>query len=106
MVTVYVTAPIDEAQSIAATLVEERLAACVNRVPCRSTYRWDGAIHTDDEEILLIKTTAERYPALVDRVTAVHPHEVPCIERFDETDVHLPFAAWRERAVDDEPAVE
>lgn len=99
MTTVYATAPAEAAESIASTLVEERLAACVNRVPCRSTYRWEGTIHTDDESILLIKTTADRYPELVDRLSDLHPHDVPCIERFDEADVHPPFAAWRADAV-------
>lgn len=106
MTTVYATAPAEDAQSIAATLVEERLAACVNRVPCRSTYRWEGTVHTDDEAILVIKTTAARYPELVERITAVHPHDVPCIERFDENDVHPPFAAWCAEAVGEESAPE
>lgn len=99
MATVYVTAPAEAAESIATTLVEERLAACVNRVPCRSTYRWEGTVRTEDEVILLIKTTADRYPELVERIPDVHPHDVPCIERFDEDDVHPPFAAWRAAAV-------
>jgi periplasmic divalent cation tolerance protein len=84
MPTAYVTAPPDAADELVRTLVEERLAACVNRVPCRSTYRWEGEVHDDEEEILLAKTTDETYPALVERVEALHPYEVPCIERFEE----------------------
>jgi len=100
MPTVFVTAPPDAAVSIAETLVDERLAACVNRLPCRSTYRWEGDVRTDDEEILVIKTTAERYDALADRIDACHPYDVPCIERFDEDQVHPPYRAWCESAVD------
>jgi periplasmic divalent cation tolerance protein len=98
--TVYVTAPTDAAAAIARTLVEERLAACVNRVPCESTYRWEGTVQDDREEILLAKTTADGYADLVARVEALHPYDVPCIERFDEADALPAFAAWRTDAVE------
>lgn len=94
MPTAYITAPSDAAPSLARTLVEERLAACVNRVPCTSTYRWNGEIIEDEEVILLAKTTDERYPDLVSRVEAEHPYDVPCIERFDEEDVLPAFSEW------------
>lgn len=94
MPTAYITAPSDAAPSLARTLVEERLAACVNRLPCTSTYRWNGEIIEDEEVILLAKTTDERYPDLVSRVEAEHPYEVPCIERFDEEDVLPAFSEW------------
>jgi periplasmic divalent cation tolerance protein len=106
--TVYVTVPRDAAAALARRLVDERLAACVNRVDCASVYRWEGAVHEDDEAILLAKTSADRYDALVDRVRELHPHEVPCVERFDEADVLSAFATWRDEAVavdrDDSPA--
>jgi periplasmic divalent cation tolerance protein len=94
MPTVYVTAPPDAAEEIATTLVEERLAACVNSVACESVYRWDGEIHEDDEVILLAKTTDDRYPELCERVLEVHPHDVPCIERFDESDALEAVDQW------------
>lgn len=100
MPTVYVTAPPDAAGELATTLVDERLAACVNRVPCRSTYRWEDAVHEDDEEILYVKTTPEQYPALRDRIEELHPHDVPCIERFDEADVLPSYLSWRDDAVE------
>ncbi|SEO82415.1 divalent cation tolerance protein [Halogranum amylolyticum] len=99
MVTAYVTAPPDEAERIARTLVEERLAACVNRVACESVYRWEGEIHDDEETLLLAKTTDERYDDLKRRVVELHPYDVPCVERFEERDVHEPFATWRDEAV-------
>jgi periplasmic divalent cation tolerance protein len=94
--TAYVTAPPDAAGEIARTVVEERLAACVNRVRCESTYRWEGEVVDDDEVILLVKTTDERYDDLVARVVDCHPHDVPCVERFDETDVLDEFGSWIE----------
>ncbi len=101
MPTVYITAPVDSAERLAESLVEERLAACVNRFPCQSTYRWQGSVHDDEEVILLAKTTDERYDDLVTYLEAEHPYDVPCIERFDETDVLDAFADWRAESVDD-----
>jgi periplasmic divalent cation tolerance protein len=82
MPTAYVTAPESAAAELSETLVDERLAACVNAVDCQSTYRWEGEVETDAEAILFIKTTAEGYDRLVDRIKELHPYEVPCIERF------------------------
>jgi periplasmic divalent cation tolerance protein len=68
----------DTAALLARTLVEERLAACVNRIDgVSSTYRWNGGIEEDSEHLLLIKTTTRRYTALQDRITELHPYEVP-----------------------------
>jgi len=94
MPTAYVTAPQSAASELAETLVEERLAACVNRLDCQSTYRWEGEVVTDDETILLIKTTDEGYDRLESRIEALHPYDVPCIERFDETELLACFGEW------------
>lgn len=59
------------AVDIATTLVEEQLAACVNRVPCQSVYRWEGEIHEDDEIILLVKTTADELQAATVEISSV-----------------------------------
>jgi periplasmic divalent cation tolerance protein len=82
--------------------VDARLAACVNVVDCTSTYRWDDAVHEDAESVLFVKTTADRYLELADRLVAWHPHDVPCVERLDADDAHGPFAAWCADAVADE----
>lgn len=66
------------ATRIADALVGERLAACVSVLPgMRSTYRWQGAVERADEVLLLIKTAAERVPALSARIVALHPYELP-----------------------------
>jgi uncharacterized protein involved in tolerance to divalent cations len=66
----------------------------------QSIYRWNDGIERDEEAILLAKTTADRYEALRSRVVELHPHEVPCVERFDEADVLEGFATWRADAVE------
>jgi len=66
------------ADTLAARLIEENLAACVNILaPCSSVYRWQGVVETAAEVPLLIKTTRARYPALEAAVQAIHPYEVP-----------------------------
>ena len=66
------------ADRLADSLIEQRLAACVNILaPCRSVYRWKGAVQHDEEHPMLIKTTAERYPALEAAIRAMHPYELP-----------------------------
>lgn len=68
----------DIAERIASALVEERLAACVNILPgLRSVYRWQGQVEAVDEVLLLVKTSAEAWPALQDRLRELHPHELP-----------------------------
>lgn len=68
----------ETAAKIAHALVEERLAACVNRLSgIQSTYRWQGQIHDDAEVLLLIKTTRECFESLRARLVELHPYEVP-----------------------------
>lgn len=68
----------DTAQKIARSLVERKLAACVNILaPCQSIYNWQGAVEDSSEIPLLIKTTAARYGALEAAISAMHPYELP-----------------------------
>ena len=66
------------AEKLADMLIAERLAACVNILaPCRSVYRWKGAVQHDEEHPMLIKTTQARYAALEQALRAGHPYELP-----------------------------
>ena len=66
------------AERLAETLIEKRVAACVNILaPCRSVYRWKGAVQHDEEHPMLIKTTTEAYSALEAAIRAGHPYELP-----------------------------
>jgi periplasmic divalent cation tolerance protein len=83
------------AQRLADALVNEALAACVNRVPgIQSTYRWQGKVITDGEELLLIKTTAERFDALKTRVLALHPYDLPEVIAVPVELAHAPYLDW------------
>lgn len=93
---VLITAP-DEAAGlrIARTLVEERLAACVNVVAhVRSVFRWDGKVQEDAEVLLVGKTTAERAPDLEARVRAIHPYAVPEVLFLSIEGGSAPYLAW------------
>jgi periplasmic divalent cation tolerance protein len=66
------------ARSLAAALVEQRLAACVNILPAvQSIYRWQGVIEQASEITLLIKSTQARYRELQEAIVRLHPYDVP-----------------------------
>lgn len=66
------------AESLATALLDQRLAACVSRLPgLRSWYRWEGRVIRDDEILLLIKSRADCYPALEAAILEAHDYEVP-----------------------------
>ncbi len=66
------------AEKLADALIEKRVAACVNILaPCRSVYRWEGAVQHDEEHPVLIKSTRAAYPALEAQIRALHPYELP-----------------------------
>jgi periplasmic divalent cation tolerance protein len=78
LILVLTTAPEEEAETIARTLVEEHLAACVNvHSPMTSLYWWKGKIERDTESQVVIKTTRNRLEALANRLTELHPYELP-----------------------------
>jgi len=77
-----------EAGRIAKTLVEQRLAACVNvpAAPVHSIYRWKHKVETAREWLLVIKSTQRRFPALRAEIARLHSYEVPEV-------IALPIAA-------------
>lgn len=99
MPTFYVTAPTDAAQSLARGIVENRVAACVNIVECESVYWWGDKVTSDGECILFIKTSSEGASRVAEYVEDNHPHDVPCIERFEEDGILYAFAEWRDDVV-------
>lgn len=89
----------EAAESMARALVEDSLAACVNVAPgLRSIYRWNGSLQSDEEVVMLIKTTGDRFPALRDRLVAMHPYEVPEVVALPIVDGHDAYLRWIESA--------
>lgn len=96
----YCTCPdAGSAQAIATALISERLAACVNRLPgVTSTFRWQGEVVSDTEELLLIKTTASRFEALRRRLLALHPYELPELVAVPVERGHSAYLDWVRQA--------
>ena len=98
IVSVYaVFADADEADRIARAVVEERLAACANLLgPCRSIYRWQGAVEEADEVAALFKARADRAEALTARIAALHSYDVPAIAVWPIASAWPAYADWVE----------
>ncbi len=77
VVVVFVTAPRGKGEELARRILEERLAACVNIAPVKSLYWWQGKIESDNEDLLVIKTSMLRLEELIKRVRELHPYEIP-----------------------------
>jgi periplasmic divalent cation tolerance protein len=83
-----------DAAAIARTLIDERLAACVNILPVMtSVYRWQGKVEQDREQQIVIKTTAERVAALQARLRQLHPYDLPEFLVLDATGSEA-YLAW------------
>jgi periplasmic divalent cation tolerance protein len=93
---VLTTAPdVGVAEMLARTLVEERLAACVNVIPgVRSIYRWEGALQDDSEVVLVIKSHRNRTQALAARIKDLHPYELPEVLVLPVSGGSAPYLDW------------
>ncbi|MFM9887704.1 MAG: divalent-cation tolerance protein CutA [Burkholderiales bacterium] len=87
------------AEQMARHVVETQVAACVNILaPCRSVYRWQGAVEEASEIPLLIKTTPDRYADLERAIKSMHPYDVPEIIAIPIAGGWPPYLAWVDEA--------
>ncbi|CAA6664348.1 unnamed protein product [Spirodela intermedia] len=95
-IVVYVTVPNKEAgKKLAESIIQERLAACVNIVPgIESVYWWDGKVQTDSEELLIIKTRESLLEALTEHVKSNHEYEVPEVISLPITGGSAKYLEW------------
>ncbi len=92
---------IGTARSAAATLVEERLAACANLLPgVQSIYRWRGKVETAAEVMVLFKTTEAAQARFQARLKALHPYEVPEMLVLRPEDGLPEYLRWIEESVE------
>lgn len=96
MIIVYMTASTEEeAHRIGMTLVDERIAACVNILgEIKAIYRWKGKVFGDREVAFIAKTADEKFQALEKRVKELHSYECPCIVAYPITAGHQPYLDW------------
>jgi periplasmic divalent cation tolerance protein len=89
-----------DAVALARTLVDERLAACVNVLPeMISIYRWKGSVEQDHEHQVVIKTSSDRLPALEARLRQLHPYELPEFLVLDVAGGGAAYLAWVRESV-------
>ncbi len=95
IVVMVTTANQDDAAKIADHVVRSRLAACASTVPTvRSTYWWEGKIMNDQESLVLIKTTSDKYAALQEAIHSLHSYKVPEIIAIPVTKGLPPYLEW------------
>jgi periplasmic divalent cation tolerance protein len=92
-----VFASAEEAERIGRTVIEERLAACVNILsPVRSIYRWQGKLEAADEVAAIFKTHHWSGDALIERIADLHSYKVPCIVSWPIDKILRNYADWVE----------
>lgn len=90
----------DEAERIARALVDERLAACVNIIPSvRSIYRWKGKVESEDEVLLVAKSSHRLFDRLSARIVELHSYDVPEIVALDPAEMSPAYRAFLEDAL-------
>jgi len=98
-ITVFITAPNEEeASKISRTIVEERLAACVNIIrSVRSIYRWQGRIEDESEVLMVVKTKRTLFDRLQKRVKELHTYAVPEIIGLPVIEGSKEYLDWLEQ---------
>jgi periplasmic divalent cation tolerance protein len=98
-VVVLCTTALAEADRLAKTLVEERLAACVNIAPVRSYYIWEVKLNEDKEELMIIKTKKVMVERLQARILELHSYKVPEIIVLSIIEGYPPYLSWMAESV-------
>jgi periplasmic divalent cation tolerance protein len=92
----------ESAIHIAENIVAQKLAACVNVLPSvYSVYRWQENVESAKENILLIKTTLEKYATLEKVLTSIHPYDIPEIIAIDISNGLPSYLQWLEASIID-----
>ena len=85
----------EEARKIGQELVVARLAACVNILDnMNSFYMWQAEVQDDTEVVIIAKTTEDSVPALIEKVTALHSYDCPCIVAIPVSGGNQAFLDW------------
>lgn len=81
--------------AIGKQVVQDRLAACANVLPgMTSCYWWEGEVQTDEETVLVLKSSAELADRLTARVKELHSYDVPCVVFLPIVDGNPDYLKW------------
>lgn len=85
----------EEALRIGKSLVDDRLAACVNVMDgMQSVFRWQGRVEESSETVLIVKSVESRAQAIIDRVKSMHSYECPCVAIWPLTSGNPEYLEW------------
>lgn len=84
----------EDARRVAAALLAEKLAACVQLTEIESHYVWKGETRSEPEVMLVAKTRAELFDSVIARIKALHPYETPEIVAQEFTAAFGPYLDW------------
>lgn len=91
----------DSAESLVASLLEQRLAACVNILPgIQSRYEWKGELVKDQEVLLYMKSRMDHFEAIEDLIKRQHPYELPEIIAVPISKGLAPYLSWIDQQVE------
>ncbi len=93
-VLIFCTAPAQEAEILAKSLIDAHLAACVNIADVRSFYRWEGKVHDEPERLLIVKTQYNLLDPLIARIKALHSYDTPEIIAIPIVGGYAPYLEW------------
>ena len=93
---VYSTFPsLDAARTLARSLIERRLVACVNIIPgMTALYAWEGVLHEDTEVVAIFKTQSGHVAEVMTAVRAGHPYANPAVLALDAAASSRPYLDW------------
>lgn len=89
----------EQAEKLARTVLEARLVACVQIQEIASYYWWDGKINHDAEQLLYLKTTSDKYPALEALLVASHSYDTPEILQLPVEAGYEKYLGWMQKEV-------
>jgi periplasmic divalent cation tolerance protein len=84
----------EDADKIAADILGQRLAGCIQISSCRSMYHWQGSLASSDEFVLVMKTRADLFTILSEAIRRIHPYEVPEILATEIVHGDKPYLDW------------
>lgn len=96
------TSTVEEAEQLARTVVEERLAACATILPgAKSIYLWQGEIESATEVCILLKTVPERLSDLENRILALHSYQTPEFLAVNVDSANASYLEWLSSSLQD-----
>jgi periplasmic divalent cation tolerance protein len=94
-VTCFISAPREQAESIARAFVAQKLAACAQVLsPIHSIYWWKGKIEEDEEALLVLKTEKSLAEKIKHKLKELHPYDVPELTFVPILDGYAPYLSW------------